>query len=233
MRAYSPALGRFLQTDPIGGLNLYAYVDNDPINLVDPLGLSPWLLLVPPLVEGAYAGYDNVLDQLRDPVPGVDGGIVLAAVGLGAVQGLVDDITIIACARGGAAGCAFFVPYNIYTRTIFHEVIAEMMAAREESYQRGGGSEASGVPGSIWTAIDFTWSGWVERPSVAGFMEDTWFAPAGSDIFTWQRDILCISNCESAGDRVGQYTSGASSPSRIRDPGSICRRIPGGCRRRT
>jgi hypothetical protein len=43
-RIYSPTLGRFLQTDPIGydgGENLYAYVGDDPVDKVDFTGDQP------------------------------------------------------------------------------------------------------------------------------------------------------------------------------------------------
>jgi len=69
-RFYAPNLGRFLQTDPLGyadGLNLYAYVQGDPINLTDPMGLTAIdnIVVHGTRPSGGGFGLDNFfLDQL-------------------------------------------------------------------------------------------------------------------------------------------------------------------------
>jgi len=72
-RYYSPQIGRFLQVDPIGyqgGLNLYTYVENNPANLTDPLGL-----FYDPVEDDLAEGIIDALDCCRVWSPGITRGI--------------------------------------------------------------------------------------------------------------------------------------------------------------
>ena len=86
-RLYNAQLGRFISRDPIGekgGINLYAYVGNDPVNGVDPLGLAAdiWVYRTSKLSPASVfvfdghnfvgAFYANTSRWLPDPEPPSD-----------------------------------------------------------------------------------------------------------------------------------------------------------------
>jgi len=102
-RYYNPATGRYMTPDPIGlegGINLYGFVQNDPVNFVDPWGLRgsypyyPTGADVKAAVAGATFGvkaagitaYEGTKYAMQDVL--VSSAWVLASYGTGSIAGL-------------------------------------------------------------------------------------------------------------------------------------------------
>jgi RHS repeat-associated protein len=92
-RDYDASIGRWISKDPIlfggGQGNLFVYVGDDPINLIDPTGLSA-------ASSGAVVGCAAGAAAVGATCAGV-------AVGTG---GVLVPVIAPACAAGMAAGCA-------------------------------------------------------------------------------------------------------------------------------
>lgn len=79
-RYYDPEIGRFTQKDPIGfrgGINLYGYVQQDPINWIDPYGLFSFKYYGnyggPGWTAGKWTSWDDMTDlQKRRAVRPMD-----------------------------------------------------------------------------------------------------------------------------------------------------------------
>jgi RHS repeat-associated protein len=92
-RYYAPGLQRFVSQDPVGffgGVNHYAYVGNNPVNLIDPMGLdggNPFLdgLQLALDVAGMVPGFGEPFDLVNAGISGLRGDYSGAALSMAAV----------------------------------------------------------------------------------------------------------------------------------------------------
>jgi RHS repeat-associated protein len=74
-RYYNPGVGRFINADPIGfaggDVNLYDYVQNDPINTMDPSGLRPWYILDCKITQAQH-NRRNIFNKCPRSEPTID-----------------------------------------------------------------------------------------------------------------------------------------------------------------
>jgi RHS repeat-associated protein len=112
-RYYSPNQQRFISEDPIGlngGINVYGYVEGNPINLIDPMGLWAWGDPLPQGVVDGVAGFGDTMSfgfsgWARGQM-GFDGGVnkCSGAYGVGVAAGIGVGIGM---GVGGAIGGGF------------------------------------------------------------------------------------------------------------------------------
>jgi RHS repeat-associated protein len=71
-RYYDPRIGRFLRKDPVGliaGVNLYAFVGNNPVNRFDPWGLFPLTDCVKGILAPYFPGLNLDLIDIHEGLP--------------------------------------------------------------------------------------------------------------------------------------------------------------------
>jgi RHS repeat-associated protein len=114
-RYYSPELQRFISEDPIGfegGINLFAYVGNNPVNFIDPSGQVPLIVIIPVVagvINGGISAYKksqecnaDFMDIFQAFGNGAVGGITGSTVGLGIIA--LTGNPYLAGAGGGLTG---------------------------------------------------------------------------------------------------------------------------------
>lgn len=117
-RYYDSALGRYISRDPVsylGGLNLYCYCGNNPVNEADPLGLW-WKAALSIVAAVAVGALVVATAPISGPLLIIAAGAAAGAVGFGLNEALNQEHFCLACILGAAAkgalvGAAASLPF--------------------------------------------------------------------------------------------------------------------------
>ncbi|MES1158348.1 MAG: RHS repeat-associated core domain-containing protein [Terricaulis silvestris] len=158
-RIYAPALGRFLQTDPVGykdDVDLYTYVRNDPLNSTDWLGTQTHILTIDPDTLGG--DHSALYIEPRDGNPGVlyDPG------GDFSPDGIPEDRPASAyfVAQPGQNLLRAYIKYQIENGSIVDDIKVNTTASEEQQIRdRKSGEETDPGPGNCAHACGEATSG--------------------------------------------------------------------------
>lgn len=133
-RYYHAGLGRYLSRDPLsflGGLNLYLYAHNDPINGTDPLGLWSWSGVASVVAGVAAAVAVVVLAPVAAPMLAVAGAAMAvgAAVGFGLNRALEGGSFCLQCFLKGALEGLLIAGAAILAIALLPEALAVVVGA--------------------------------------------------------------------------------------------------------
>ena len=184
-RVYNPALGRFMQADPIGyeaGMNFYGYVSGDPVNLIDPSGLcrfTVWAHFVQIEGRGPHKFTGTSVTQ-DSPCDGSDG-----VSWLGGLAELFGGVAGVSSWNQGQ--CRLRSGVSVAWRDNAVAIGGNLSYVPATPFVSGGGTPTA-LPGSVsqeaqdsYTgAINSIWSGPVGRFDVSTGMRN---GPGGATVY--------------------------------------------------
>jgi len=193
-RYYDAGAGRFVTRDPLGyqgGINLYGFAGNNPVNMSDPSGYAP--TLGQPIPDPLEKGMERVWEKLA---PGIARQLIRpAGTGLRMV--------------GGTAAATAALFFMAQTR------VADSSTGPGSSYYKmhtpsGGGKEGSLSPAQmdrlrILRKLARS-KGWTRRDTAGGV--EQWGSMDADGNYTW---MLKIKTMNSAADRP-ELGSGSTGP---------------------
>jgi RHS repeat-associated protein len=169
-RDYSPQVGRWTTVDPIkAGENWYAYVNNDPINYIDPYGL----LNVPQLLAGGgmmIAGGAVAVATLAEDV---------VTVGVG----VLDDVPTLALAAGLVTGGAALMSTSMSSTVTGPTItIADPATSKtnQEKDRRPAEQQPNPSPPTVEPPIETGDPGNIGGPNPPIFTGGKWLAVAAA-----------------------------------------------------
>lgn len=209
-RFYTPTLGQFLETDPVGyadSMNLYAYVGGDPVNATDPSGRSlAWL----EINDGMMMSAENAQE----------GSERIQAFSIGMLLGAV--------ATAGPTVVGYMLANNPAALSEIGIAVAEMLAGDA----LGGASISAAAIGAgkvvsnVADAIDFTKPGRFANFSVPARGPSTYLGKSEARQFDMLGTVCHTCGTTVAGTKSGKMKRDHLPPNALNEGGGLQRLYP-------